>query len=73
VTKGTEYTPTHSEARALAAGKIGLPHAILDRGDIAQMQEIVRDLGDAVTTDKQRGLVAELDGFMAYVRLQICK
>lgn len=68
---GAAITPTTDEARRLAAGKLSLPHAVLDKGDLGSMTEIVRDLADAATTDRQRELVAELSGFLEYLRLQL--
>jgi hypothetical protein len=65
----TQYVPTKAEAREVAAAKNR--DIILDTGDLAAMSEIVRDLGDAASNDKQRELVAELDGFLDFLRLQL--
>jgi len=68
-----DYLPSRSEARALAAGKIGLPHVVLDRGDLGSMSEIARDWADAAITDRQRDLAAEMDSFLAFLRMQLDK
>lgn len=65
------HVPTKQEAREMAIVKAGLPHAILDKGDLGSMTAICRDLGDAASTDTQRDLVAELSGFLDYLRLQL--
>jgi hypothetical protein len=65
------HVPTRQEARALAAGKIGLPHIVLDRGDLGMMTAICSDIADAAVTDRQRELATELRGFLIFLRLQL--
>jgi hypothetical protein len=65
----THYRPTREDVLVATASKER--DIIIDRGDLGAMTEIVRDLGDAATSDHQRDLIAELAGFLEFMRLQL--
>ncbi len=68
-----DYTPSRSEARTAAMVKSGLPHVVIDRGDMGMMWAIVNDWTEAATTPRQRELALEMQGFLHFLRLQLDK